>query len=155
MRFPSKQPWLVWLLIFAQMTLGTLGYGRVILCNDQSGRSHIQIVRSSSHASHTAQPDHFTSRCQQPAHQASNASARHCTNSRCVDEALSFPCAINPHRTTGCKGLASIVPTEVPAIPVSSHPDLMPTARLSRCASDEKAVLHELHCAVRSTVLNL
>lgn len=154
MKILSNQSWLAWVLISVQMTFGAFGYGRVIVCNDQDGPSHIELVHGES-LSHANENGSVAKGCGQVTSPNAIVVSTHCSGTSCDDQVLSFAYTIITPRKIGCGSLMDIVPTGPPAI--YDWPSLEPIAiAWVPCDDlDDASVLLGLRRSVRSTVLNL
>lgn len=155
MKCLSKQSWLAWVLISAQMILGAIGYGRVVVCNDAGGPSHIELVRGE-FVSHDAEQKLTSESCVQIVYQIANAGFGHCAGKQCVDQVLRLTCTINTQRKIGCGSLLDVVPTGPPAILAWPTPEPTLIAWVP-CdgLNNDALVLSGLRRSVRSTVMNL
>lgn len=79
-----KQLVLTWLMIAAQLCVVVVGHGRVVICHDATGESHIELV---SDASCSALVDGV---CEQVVEYQSDKRPGLCADTGCEDELLGF-----------------------------------------------------------------
>jgi len=80
MNAPIRHTVFAWLLIIAQMMVIVVGHGRVVVCHDDNGSTHIELVSEGSCGSDADDG------CDQVVNQTSNALASVCSQTPCVDE---------------------------------------------------------------------
>ena len=154
MKFLSNQSWLAWVLIVTQMTFGAFGYGRVIVCNDDEGQSHVELALATS-LSRLVDTTAVHKGCDQLVSKLVDTNSTHCTSTQCVDEVLSFTFTINTPRKIGCGSLLDVVPTGPPAILDWPNSEPTPIAWIPCDDLNDAFALLGLRRSVRSTVMNL
>jgi hypothetical protein len=86
-----KTSWITWAILFAQTFVLVLGHGRIVVCHDEGGTSHIEIVDEDSCS--ILVPDG----CRQTADSSdeSRQVSPLCSDSSCFDEPLGIPATLS------------------------------------------------------------
>ncbi len=144
-----KHSALVWALIVTQMAFSVIGHGRVVVCHDDGGPSHIKLIQSSTQAGFT---DDLS--CVTAVGQTSSDSSS-CTGTICVDEVLSLTFTFNTRRDMNLDTLSGLVPTGPPAVVAWMTPPETMDRHGKSTAHEIACVLGELQSLIRTTVLVL
>lgn len=140
---------MVWTLILSQMAFGVLGHGLVVVCHDDDGSSHIELIHDdeSSGLAHDI--------CGQTTIGQVAADSSLCTGTSCVDEFYGLTFTFNSRRSIGHGSLSGVVPTGSSAI--VSWMILPDSSDLFEEDSDleDACVLKELQRLIRTNVLVL
>ena len=84
MRIPTKHSIVSLALVFAQLAVIVLGHGRVVVCHDENGSSHIELVGEDVCSNSDSQS------CEQPVFQQDDGRTGTCSGSNCIDEIYSL-----------------------------------------------------------------
>ncbi|MBL4699275.1 MAG: hypothetical protein JKX70_10625 [Phycisphaerales bacterium] len=144
-----KHSALAWVLIVTQLAFCVVGQGRVVVCHDESGPSHIEFIHGD-RSSSISQDN-----CGQAPLSQDGVAQSICTGSPCVDEAISFAFTVNSRRMTAIDSLTDLFPNTPPLLIADIHrPDSIEL--FGQCTDFETAFcLIELQCSIRTTVLVL
>jgi hypothetical protein len=149
MSITLKHSGLAWVLIVTQLAFCVVGQGRVVVCHDEGGPSHIEFIHTD-RSSSVSQDN-----CGQAPLSQDGVAQSVCTGSPCVDEAISFTFTVNSRRMTTINSLTDLFPNAPPLVTVDvHHPDSM---ILIESGTDFETAfcLIELQCSIRTTVLVL
>ena len=142
-----KHSALAWALILTQFALSVFGHGGIVICHDNDGPSHIELVRCTTSSGDTADT------CGQSRVNQNDAEVGLCTGSLCVDEVISFTSTLNARRGMANKSIIDFLPTAPPSILLSLLP--LDSTELTRQGTEleDACYLKKLHCALRTTVM--
>ena len=136
-------------MIFAQLTLGVFGHGRVVVCREDGGQSHIELIHDDDSA--IGSDDH----CARSSTKSATLQSGICSGTPCVDELLSFTFLAPARRNTSLESGNHWIPGDLPtAIALAIEPWTVCPPLDSTCADREHLDTGNL-CAIRTLVLIL
>ena len=142
-----KHSVLAWALIVTQLAFCVIGQGRVVVCHDEGGPSHIEFVHGDQSSS-VSQDN-----CGQAPLSQDGVAQSICTGSPCVDETISFTSTINTRRMKVIDSLTDVFPN-APPLPITLVHPLDSVKLFGQGTNFETALcLIELQCSIRTTVL--
>lgn len=83
---------LAWTLILAQLTLLGFAYGRVVICHDATGPSHIELVNDNSCSASNSEA------CAQPANTSAPSASSSCAQTDCTDQVFTISATVQSLR---------------------------------------------------------
>lgn len=137
------------MIIIAQLLVLVIGHGHVVVCYDESGSSHIELVNEESCKAGQVDP------CSQSIDTNDHIQWSHCSSSSCVDELFEVLVTLRSDRKSDL-GVATDFQPHLP-MNVIAGLELVESSRAIDCAlvfEDE----HELalrHRSIRTSVLVL
>lgn len=143
--------WIAWALICAQALVLVFGHGRVVVCHDEGGTSHIELVDEESCSTQA------TEGCSQPV--ATQGKAQQittlCSDTSCVDEPLGITATIsNTRKMNNGEHQSSLPPPSLAIVTWLLLQDPM-VRQLSCDDFDDQHAIYGLHQSNSSTVLIL
>jgi len=145
-----KHSALAWVLIVTQLSFSVFGPGQVVVCHDEDGPSHIELIHSDS------SPDLVAENCGQVSTELDRVAASLCAGSPCVDEAISFTTTINNRRGIVDGSFTDLILTGVPLSLVCVLSQDSTMEQLGQDTGHEVACrLLGLQSSLRTTVLVL
>ncbi len=140
---------LAWVLIMTQLVVGVLGHGRVVVCIENDGSSHIELVGEVSSSS--TEDDH----CGVSVGGLADGVSSVCSEMPCDDELLELAYTLSNTRRSG-----HLAPTALMSSPMAVHTDEVLTfatndAVTVRTSLEDAFLFKEQRCSLRATVLNL
>lgn len=143
--------WLTWVLICAQSLVLVLGHGRVVVCHDEGGSTHIEIVDEESCSTRVDEGCGDSVAAQG----ATSLVSTLCSDTSCVDEPLGITATLSNTRIAGDIELQGALPSPSLAV-VAWLLQQDPMERVVGSAEfDDQHAISGFHLSNRSTVLVL
>tara|TARA_R110002096_G_scaffold344921_7_gene538193 strand:- start:155153 stop:155650 length:498 start_codon:yes stop_codon:yes gene_type:complete len=142
--------WMTWVLIAAQACVLAVGYGRVVMCYDDNGTSHIEIVDEKSCSPRVDEG------CTQPVStQTDVQTLTDCSEFACVDEPFGLLATLPVVRTTDNGKQLDVQPNPSLVIVSWLLKQNPIDAQVSSASLNDQYAMDAFHRSNRSTVLVL
>lgn len=151
MSLSKSSTWIAWVLIFAQSLLLVLGHGRIVVCHEDDGTSHIEIVDENSCSTLV------TDGCSQPVDSQNEIQqiSSSCSDTSCTDVPLGITATISNARMPSSGEQQGILPP--PSLAIVDWLVLQDPMEKPDCTIDfdDRHAIASLHRSNRSTILVL
>lgn len=151
MKLMRSSSWIAWALICTQSIVLVLGHGRVVVCHDEGGSSHIEIVDEDSCSTQATEGCNQSVTSQGEAQQITTL----CSDTSCVDEPLGITATLSNTRMTSDEEHQGAMPPPSLAVVTWLHLQDPMERQLSREDFDDRHAIDGFHQLNRSTVLVL
>jgi hypothetical protein len=140
-----------WALIAAQLLVVVLGHGRVMVCHDESGASHIELFGDT--PIELSDATSSTDLCGLITYAKSKSTSGVCSDVPCEDELFGLVFTLSQSRTIGLASLAGLIPSAPISIDALTIPSYSTGGLAQAIGSDDASLLRAQHRTIRSTVL--
>lgn len=151
MRLYRSSSWIAWALICTQSLLLVLGHGRIVVCHEDGGTSHVEIVGEDSCSILV------TDGCSQPVASQDEIQqiSSPCSDTSCTDVPLGITATISNARMTSSGEQQGILPP--PSLAIVDWLVLQDPMEKPDCTIDfdDQHAIAGLHRSNRSTILVL
>jgi len=142
-----------WALIAAQLLVVVLGHGRVVVCHDESGASHIELFGDKQgDIKNTTNPEDL---CGLITGATSSPASGLCSDVPCEDELFGFVFTLSQPRSIGPGLLAGLIPAGPISVDVWAFNEDTAGNMAQAVGFDETTQLRAHYRSIRSTVMRL